>query len=143
IQTVAGTGTAGYGGDNGPATAAKLSNPTGVAVDAAGNLYIADTNNQRVREVLYGSGIIITLAGTGTAGYGGDNGPATAAILNAPQGLATDANGNLFIADVSNYRIREVLQASGTIIAVAGSGSFGYGGDGGAATAAKMWNAYG
>jgi sugar lactone lactonase YvrE len=145
IVTVAGTGTAGYGGDNGPATAAKLSNPTGVAVDPAGNLYIADTSNQRVREVLNNSGVIISVAGTGTAGYSGDNGPAFAAKLNAPQGLATDANGNLFIADLSNYRIRELVQANGTIVTVAGNGSFGYGGDGGPATSAsvKMWNAYG
>jgi hypothetical protein len=145
IVTVAGTGTAGYGGDGGPANSAKLSSPSGVAVDPAGNLYIGDTNNQRVREVLAGSGTIITVAGTGTAGYGGDNGPATSAKLNAPQGLATDAAGDLFIADVANYRTRELVQGSGTIITVAGSGNFGYGGDGGLATASavRMWNAYG
>jgi hypothetical protein len=90
ITTAAGTGTAGYSGDNGPATSAQLNNPMGVEVDPAGILYIADYNNHRVRKVT-ADGMITTVAGTGTAGYSGDNGPATSAQLNFPNGLAIDS----------------------------------------------------
>ncbi len=138
VATVAGTGVAGYGGDGGPATAAGLNNPTRVAVDTAGDLFIADTSNDRIREVVKATGDIITVAGTGVAGDGGDGGPATAALLNNPIGVAVDAAGDLFIADFSNERVREVVKATGDIITVAGTGNWGNGGDGGRATAAQL-----
>ncbi len=136
IETVAGNGTAGYGGDGGSATAAMLDNPEGLALDASGNLFIADVGNNRVREVL-SSGMIITVAGTGTAGYNGDGGPASSAELNFPNGVAVDASGDLFIADRENERVREVL-SNGTIETIAGDGDTGYSGDGGPATAATL-----
>ena len=98
ITTVAGNGTEGYSGDNGPATSAELYAPYGVALDASGNLYIADEVNNRIRKVSP-SGIITTVAGNGTEGYSGDNGPATSAELDGPIGVALDASGNLYIAD--------------------------------------------
>ena len=122
ITTVAGNGTAGYSGDNSPATDAQLNQPAGVAVDASGNLFIADTANNRIREV--SGGAITTVAGNGTAGYSGDNGAATGAQLNRPAGVAVDASGNLFIADTTNNRIREVSGA--TITTIAGNGTAGY-----------------
>ena len=108
IITVAGNGTDGYSGDNGPATAAELDDPVGVAVDAAGDLFIADTYNNVIREVVKATGDIITVAGNGTAGYSGDNGPATAAELDDPSGVAVDAAGDLFIADTVNNVVREI-----------------------------------
>jgi hypothetical protein len=111
ISTVAGNGTAGYSGDGGPATAARLDYPGGVAVDGAGDLFIADSGNYRVRKVDAG-GVITTVAGDGTPGYSGDGGPATAAQLSAVAGLAFDGSGNLFIADYSNDRVREVSVAT-------------------------------
>ena len=99
IITVAGNGTAGYSGDGGPATAAELNNPRGLAVDSAGDLFIARPDNNVIREVVKATGDIITVAGNGTAGYSGDNGPATAAELNGPIGVAVDSAGDLFIAD--------------------------------------------
>jgi len=123
ITTVAGTGTAGYNGDNIPATSAKLYSPFGVAVDSAGNLYIADTDNNRIREVSAATGVITTVAGNGIDGFSGDNGPATSAKLASPQGVAVDSVGNLYIADTNNSRIREVSAASGVITTVAGGGS--------------------
>ena len=136
ISTVAGDGTEGFGGDGGPATAAQLYRPSGVAVDGAGNLYIADRGNSRIRKV-DAAGVITTVAGDGTSGYGGDGGPATAAQLNNPYDVAPDGAGNLYIADRSNSRIRKV-DAAGAISTVAGDGTSGYGGDGGAATAAQL-----
>ncbi len=94
---MAGNGTAGFSGDNGPATSAELNVPAGVAVDSAGNLYIADYGNNRIRKV--SNGVITTVAGNGTAGFSGDNGPATSAELNMPGGVAVDSAGNLYIAD--------------------------------------------
>src|SRR5262249_10940330 len=138
IITVAGTSAAGFGGDNGLATSAMLNYPWSVAVDGSGNLFIADTQNNRVREVVNGTGNIITVAGPGTAGLGGDHGPAAAAPLNQPQGIATDAAGNVFLSDSRNYRIREVVQATGNIVTVAGTGGVGSAGDGGPATAATL-----
>ena len=138
IITVAGNGTAGYSGDSGPATAAELNDPNGVAVDSAGDLFIADTDNNVIREVVKATGDIITVAGNGTAGYSGDNGPATAAELNSPRGVAVDSAGDLFIADCGNNVIREVVKATGDIITVAGNGTAGYSGDDGPATAAEL-----
>ncbi|MDP9442396.1 MAG: right-handed parallel beta-helix repeat-containing protein [Actinomycetota bacterium] len=136
ITTVAGTGVFGYSGDAGPATHARLSFPHGVAVDGSGNVYIADTGNDRVRKV-DASGTITTVAGTGGDGYSGDGGPATAAELSSPYGVAVDSAGNLYIADTINHRIRKV-DASGTITTVAGTGDHGYSGDGGPATQAQL-----
>ena len=134
ISTIAGNGTAGFGGDGGAATAAQLNGPQGIAVDASGNIYVADTQNARVRRI--SGGAISTIAGNGTAGFGGDNGAATAAELNVPIGLAVDTAGNLYIADFVNNRIRKV--SGGTIATVAGTGLSGYSGDGGPATSAQL-----
>jgi trimeric autotransporter adhesin len=138
ITTLAGNGTAGFSGDGGPATAAQLSTPDGLAVDEAGNLFIADTVNQRVRRVNGHSGVITTVAGNGTSGFSGDGGPATAAQLAQAGGVAVDGAGNLFIADRGNSRIRRVDAASGIITTIAGTGTYGYSGDGGPATAAQI-----
>ena len=136
ISTVAGSGTAGFSGDGGAATAAQLNEPYGVAVDSSGNLYIAEWNNNRIRKV-NSAGVISTVAGTGTAGFSGDGGAATAAQLSNPQDVALDAAGNLYIADVNNNRIRKVNSA-GVISTVAGTGTAGFSGDGGAATSAQL-----
>ena len=111
IVTAAGNGTAGYAGNNGPATAAELNGPHGLAIDSAGDLFIADTVNNVVREVVKATGDIITVAGNGTAGYSGDNGPATAAELNDPDRVAVDSAGDLFIADYKNNVVRELTPA--------------------------------
>jgi uncharacterized protein YjiK len=136
ITTVAGNGTTGFSGDGGPATNAGLSRPSGVAVDAAGNLYIADWGDSRVRKVST-SGTITTVAGDGTPGFSGDGGPATNASLRVPSGVAVDAAGNLYIVDTGNSRVRKV-SPSGTITTVAGSGTYGFSGDGGQATDADL-----
>ena len=143
ISTVAGDGTRGYGGDGGPAVAAQLRGPSGVAVDGAGNLYIADYFNNRIRKV-DAAGVISTVAGSGEGGfgfggYGGDGGPATAAQLSSPEGVAVDGYDNLYIADTDNNRIRKVDAGTGVISTVAGDGTEGFGGDGGAATAAQLF----
>ena len=138
IYVLAGTGEAGYSGDGGPATNARLRIPLDVAVDRTGNVYIADTSNNAVRRV-DGNGRITTVAGTGTRGFTGDGGPAAQAQLAGPNGVAVDAAGNLFIADFNNNRVRKV-GLNGVINTVAGSGASGYGGDGGAATAASLRN---
>jgi uncharacterized protein (TIGR03437 family) len=137
ITTVAGNGRWGYSGDGGPPTAASLYSPMDVAVDAAGNLYIADQRNSRIRKVTPG-GTITTVAGNGVQGYSGDGGPATAASLNLPYGVAVDAAGNVYMADYANRRIRKVTPG-GTITTVAGNGLSGYSGDGGPATAASLY----
>jgi sugar lactone lactonase YvrE len=138
ISTVAGTGNPGFSGDGGAATAAQLQYPWGMAVDSAGNLYIADAGNHRIRKVT-AVGIISTVAGAGVKGYSGDGGTATAALLDTPFGVAMDSAGNLYIADTNNRRIRKVTPA-GVISTVAGTGVFGYSGDGGAPTAAQLSN---
>ena len=138
ITTVAGTGTSGFSGDGGASTAAQLDSPEGVAVDGAGNLFIADRNNHRIRRVEAGTGLITTLAGTGTEGRSGDGGAATAAQLDSPLGVAVDGAGNLFIADEGNNRIRRVAAATGLITTLAGTGTAGFSGDGGASTAAQL-----
>ena len=134
ITTVAGNGTAGFSGDNGPATSASLNGPLGPAVDSSGNLYFADESNCRIRKVSGGN--ISTVVGTGTCGFNGDNILATAAQLYAPESVAVDANGNLYIGDSRNNRVRKV--SNGMITTVAGNGVSGYAGDGGPATSAEI-----
>ncbi len=136
ITTVAGSGRYDYSGDGGPATSAALRNPRAVAVDAAGNLYIADSNNHRIRKVGL-DGIISTVAGNGVAAFSGDGGPAISASLNQPNGVAVDAAGNLYIADSSNNRIRKV-PPGGIITTVAGNGQCCFSGDGGPAVSATL-----
>jgi len=136
VSTVAGTGILGSTGDSGQAVAATVANPAAVAYDATGNLYLADAQNHVIREISK-AGIITVVAGTeATEGYSGDNGPATSATLDSPTGVAVDANGNIFIADSHNHRIREV--SSGTITTIAGTGTAGFSGDNGAATSAQL-----
>jgi sugar lactone lactonase YvrE len=135
VERVAGTGQAGFSGDGGNALNAQLNSPQGVALDTAGNLYIADQYNQRIRMVSL-DGIITTVAGNGTAGYNGDGEPASSAELYYPQGITTDGAGNLYIADLGNGRIR-MVSADGSIATVAGGGT-GSSGDGGPATSATL-----
>jgi sugar lactone lactonase YvrE len=137
INTVTGNGSPGYSGDGGPATSASLTCPRGIALDASGNLYIADGDSV-IRRVDAATGIITTVAGTGTAGYSGDGGPATGANLYHPRAVVVDRSGNLFIADASNYRVRRVEAATGIITTVAGNGTNTYSGDGGPATSAGI-----
>lgn len=134
ITTVGGNGTAGFCGDNGPAASACLNSPRGVAADDKGNLFIADTFNHRVRRIAHGA--ITTLAGNGTAGFCGDNGAAIDACLQFPVAVAVDIDGNLFVTDLGNQRIRKIHR--GTITTVAGNGSIGFCGDGGPATSACL-----
>jgi trimeric autotransporter adhesin len=143
ISTVAGNGTAGYSGDGGAATSAELYDAPGVAVDGAGNIYIADYDNNRIRKVTVSTGIISTVAGNGTAGYSGDGGAAINAELDNPSGVAVDGAGNIYIADYYNHRIRKVTLSTGIISTVAGNGTAGYSGDGGAAINAKLYFPYG
>ena len=138
MTTVAGDGTFGFSGDGGPATAAELSFPGGVAVDFAGDIFIGDSVNCRIREVNHSTGIITTVAGNGIAGFSGDGGPATAAELDWPSGVAVDAAGDIFFADLDNDLIREVNHSTGIITTVAGHPLYGLGGDGGPATAAEL-----
>ena len=143
ISTIAGSGHWDYGGDGGPATEAHLRHPRGVAVDGDGNLYISDSGNHCIRKVDAATGTISTIAGTGEWGYSGDGGPATRAQLGEPIGVAVDGDGNVYIADVNNQRIRRVDAATGTISTVAGTGEWDYSGDGGPATQAQLANPHG
>ena len=162
ITTIAGTGADNFSGDRGAATSATLSQPYGVAVDSSGafdsipflwfmssyllfpsvvgNVYIADYFNRRVRKVKVSTGIITTIAGTGTAIYSGDGGDATSAGLVGPYGVAFDSSGNVYIADKDDCRIRKVTVSTGIISTIAGTGYFmGSGGDNGPATSAILY----
>src|ERR1035438_65584 len=143
ISTVVGTGAAGYSGDGGPAVDAQINTPTGVFADIAGNLYIADVGNQRIRKV-DPSGIITTLAGNGSKGYGGDGGPAVDASFYNAVRVVVDPSGNVLVADQSNHRIRLITPA-GIVTTIAGNGagtpaSGAFSGDGGPATSASLNN---
>lgn len=119
IIKTAGT-TQGFSGDGAAATNAQLNNPYDVALDASGNIYIADLTNHRIRKITVATGVISTVAGNGVAGFSGDGAAATSAQLNAPFGVAVDAAGNIYIADASNRRIRKVTIATGVISTIAG-----------------------
>jgi sugar lactone lactonase YvrE len=138
-STLAGTaGTAGKTGDGGAATAALLSAPSGIALDAGGNLYIADTGNNEVRKITVATGVITTVAGNGTQGNSGDGAAATSATLNMPSQVAVDAAGDIYIACAGSSSIRRVSAATGTISTIAGTGTAGTGGDGGLATSGSL-----
>ena len=138
ITTVAGNGTQGDSGDQGPAPSAAIDSPQGIAVDTAGNLYLADTHNHRIRRIDTTTGIITTLAGTGTLGSPTDNIAASNTQLALPRGLTIDASGNLYLADTANHRIRRIDATTGIITTVAGTGTQGYSGDTGLATVATL-----
>lgn len=135
VTTTAGNGSPGFSGDNGSATSAQIDTVYGVAVDGQGNTYVADSRNQRVRKI--SNGTITTVAGNGQTGFSGDNGAATAAQLSFPRGVAVDTQGNLYIADTGNCRIRKVT-SGGIISTIAGTGTPGFSGDGGSATSAQL-----
>ena len=142
ISTIAGNGEKGYSGDGGPATAASLNEPYGIVLDRAGNIFLADRLNRRVRRIDAASGIITTLAGTGDAAYSGDGGPAAAAGLAEPNGLAFDVTQrHLYITDVADNRVRVVDLSAATIATFAGTGAAEHSGDGGKATAAGTFGA--
>ncbi len=140
ITTVAGNGTMGNSGDGGSAANAQLSFVDGIAFDGADNLYIADSGNSQIWEVLSATSAITVVAGNGTPGYSGDSGPASGALLNSPNGVAVDRAGNVFIADKNNDAIREITAGTNVISTVVGdsTGVGGYGGDGGVATSAQL-----
>jgi trimeric autotransporter adhesin len=146
ISLYAGNGTAAYSGDGGPAASASIYGPAACALDSAGNLYLADVGNNVIRKITASTGIITTVAGNGvgagtaTGGFSGDGGLATQAELKKPNGIAVDSDGNLFISDMDNQRVREVDAATGIITTIAGNGTYGYSGNGGAATSAMMGN---
>jgi YVTN family beta-propeller protein len=138
IQTIAGTGTSGYSGDNGPAVQAQITNPTGLSADALGNIYFSDTDNFRIREIVASTKNIVTIAGTGTPGYNGDGIPATSAEIDFPYGIFSDRSGNIFFGDQANGRVREIVASTGLIQSVAGNGTVGFFGDGGPANNAEL-----
>jgi sugar lactone lactonase YvrE len=138
ISTIAGNGTQGYSGDSGPAISAVIDSPTGIAADASSNLYLADTHNHRIRKIAATTGIITTIAGTGSPGFSGDTTAATAANLALPHGLTADSAGNLYLADTANHRIRRIDATTGIITTVVGDGTQAFAGDNGPPTAASL-----
>lgn len=138
ISTIAGTGTAGYNGDGIPATSAQFNGVQGLTFDGTGNLYAADISNHRIRKITTSTGLISTIAGTGTAGYNGDGILATTAQINTPSALAFDRNGDLYFTDRANHRVRKITTSTGIISTVAGTGTAGYNGDGILATATQL-----
>jgi sugar lactone lactonase YvrE len=139
ISSPVGTGAKGFAGDGGPAVKAQLDQPFDVAFDRAGNLYFSDTNNHRVRKVDAKTGIISTVAGNGKKGFAGDGGPAIAASLNEPYGIALDADGNLYIVDRLNFCVRKVVVRTAFIFTIAGTGGKpGFAGDGGPAVKSEL-----
>ncbi|MEW6737116.1 MAG: RHS repeat-associated core domain-containing protein, partial [Acidobacteriota bacterium] len=143
VSVIAGTGTSGYNGDGIPANTAQLNNPQDVALDSAGNIYIADFSNSRIRKIDALTNIITTIAGTGTDGYNGDGIFATAAQLSGPSGVAVDSSDNIFIADSGNNRIRKIDATTGIISTVVGTGTAGYNGDNIPPASANLNNPFG
>ncbi|MCW3123120.1 MAG: hypothetical protein JWQ38_2612 [Flavipsychrobacter sp.] len=141
VTTIAGNQSPGYSGDGGPATAAQLDYPVGVAIDASNNIYVIDQDNSVIRKIS-AAGIITTIAGDGTLAYGGDNGPATNASMHFPMSMAIDNAGNVFFADKTNNRVRKI-STSGIMTTIAGTGAYNYTGDGGPATDATLENPIG
>ncbi|MGZ3749759.1 MAG: NHL domain-containing protein [Mucilaginibacter sp.] len=139
ITTIAGNGSPGFSGDGGPAVAALVKHPSKIALDTTENIYFCDEANNRIRKIIAGTGIIQTIAGSGSYGYSGDGGPAIAAEFSFPIGIDLDAAGNIYIADLYNNRIRKIMAATNIIITVAGNGTIGYSGDGGLATSAQIY----
>ncbi len=138
VTRIAGTDSFGSSGDGGPAINALFQFTKSVRTDKQGNIYVAEYSGHRVRRIDIATGIITTIAGTGNPGFSGDGGPATNANIDTPHDLAIDDNGNIYIADYKNNRIRKVNSATGTISTIAGTGAPSYGGDGGPATAARI-----
>ncbi len=137
VTTIAGTGAAGFNGDNVPALSAQMNGPSGIAHDSHGDVYFADEGNNLIRKISAATGNVITVAGTGTLGYNGDNRSATTAQLAGARDLAIDSHDNVYVADFYNNRIRKV-DTAGTISTIAGTGVFGYNGDSRAATTAQL-----
>ncbi|RPD96507.1 T9SS C-terminal target domain-containing protein [Aureibaculum marinum] len=140
VTVVAGTGEVGFSGDGGQATQAQLANPTGLALDGKGNLFISDSGNERIRKVNLSTGIITTIAGTGETGFFGEDIDATKAQLANPLGLAIDKSGDLYVVDRGNNMIRKISMSTGKISTIAGNGEAGYDGDGDLARNAKLAN---
>jgi sugar lactone lactonase YvrE len=138
ITSVAGTGTQGFDGDGATAASALLDSPGGLAVDTNGNLYVADTHNNRIRRIDAATQVVSTIAGSGGPGFTGDSNLAVTAMLALPHGISLDPQGNVYFADTANHRIRRIDAATGNITTITGEGTQGFGGDGGAATAASL-----
>ncbi len=140
ITTIAGTGSGSFSGDSGQATSATFNDPCGITVDSSNNVYIADSNNNRVRKITASTGIITTYAGNGGGyNYVGDGGQATSAQVWVPADVALDSNNNLYITDLGNHFILKVTASTGIITAVAANGYAGYAGDGGSALSAQTY----
>jgi sugar lactone lactonase YvrE len=135
---VVGDGSTGYAGDGGPATTALVGTVGDVVTLANGDVLFSDTDNDVIRRVSVSTGVITTFAGDGTSGFSGDGGPASAARLSSPRGLAVDGADNVFVADTQSGRIRRVSAATGVITSIAGTGSFNHSGDGGPAVSADL-----
>jgi hypothetical protein len=138
ITTIAGTGVQGYSGDGGPAINAEFKYPETMCLDRFGNLYVADVLGNNIRKIVLSTGIITTIAGTGTRGFSGDGGLATDATISYPQGICTDSLGNVYFGDSGNLRVRKINVSTGIITTILGTGSIGNSGDGGPATDAQI-----